>query len=88
VPCRVEHAVVRPVAVGRLPVPLAALSRSFMNVVELTVQAVLWEDRDLVVQAALMDPATSAALTMAETESLVEALLRAHRDLLPVGLRR
>ena len=51
--------------VGALPPQLAALNRTFLNVVELTVRAALEESRDHVYQAALLDPNTAATLTTA-----------------------
>jgi alpha-galactosidase len=68
-------------------VQLAALNRTFLNVVELTVQAVLTGSRDHVYQAALLDPNTSATLTTDQTVALCDELLDAHGDLLPAALR-
>src|SRR5262249_2969324 len=45
VPCLVDAAGPHPRAVGALPPQLAALNRTFLNVVELTVRAVLEGDR-------------------------------------------
>jgi alpha-galactosidase len=77
----------RPKAVGELPVQLAALNRTFLNVVELTVQAALTGRRDHVYQAALLDPNTSATLTTAQTVAMCDDLLAAHAPLLHPGLR-
>ena len=49
--------------VGALPPQLAALNRTFLNVVELTVRAALDQSREHVYQAALLDPNTAATLT-------------------------
>jgi alpha-galactosidase len=72
--------------VGALPVQLAALNRTFLNVVELTVQAALTGKRDYVYQAALLDPNTSSTLTTAETVAMCDELLAAHAALLPPAL--
>ncbi len=73
--------------VGALPPQLAALNRTFLNVVELTVRAALEESRDHVYQAALLDPNTAATLTTAQTVAMCDELFAAHRDLLPAGVR-
>jgi alpha-galactosidase len=88
VPCRLGAAGPRPQAVGALPVQLAALNRTFLNVVELTVQAALTGRREHVYQAALLDPNTAATLTTDQTVAMCDELLAAHAALLPAGLTR
>jgi alpha-galactosidase len=83
VPCDLSAAGPVPRAVGALPVQLAALNRTFLNVVELTVQAALTGNRDHVYQAALLDPNTSATLTTDQTVAMCDELLQAHAALLP-----
>jgi alpha-galactosidase len=87
VPCDLRKGSAKPRAVGALPTQLAALNRTFLNVVELTVKAALEGSRDHVHQAALLDPNTSATLTVAQTVAMVDELLAAHGPLLPDGLR-
>ena len=86
VPCLVGAAGARPVPVGALPPQLAALNRTFLNVVELTVRAALDGSREHVYQAALLDPNTAATLTTTQTVAMCDELLEAHRALLPAGL--
>jgi len=88
VPCDLGGTGPRPRAVGPLPVQLAALNRTFLNVVELTVRAALDGRRDHVYQAALLDPNASATLTTDQVVALCDELLAAHASLLPDGLRR
>jgi alpha-galactosidase len=85
VPCLVGAGGPKPVPVGALPPQLAALNRTFLNVVELTVRAALEESRDHVYQAALLDPNTAATLTTAQTVAMCDELFAAHRDLLPAA---
>ncbi|HEY5350849.1 MAG TPA: alpha-galactosidase [Streptosporangiaceae bacterium] len=85
VPCVVGAGGPQPVPVGVLPPQLAALNRTFLNVVELTVRAALEESRDHVYQAALLDPNTAATLTTAQTVAMCDELFAAHRDLLPAA---
>jgi alpha-galactosidase len=87
VPCDLTAGVATPKAVGALPPQLAALNRTFLNVVELTVAAALEGRRDHVRQAALLDPNTAATLTVEQTVAMVDELLAAHSDLMPPGLR-
>ena len=74
--CRPGRAVPR--AVGALPPQLAALNRTFLNVVELTVAAALEGSREHVYQAALLDPNTAATLTVSQTVAMCDELLAAH----------
>jgi alpha-galactosidase len=86
VPCLVGAGGAKPVPVGALPPQLAALNRTFLNVVELTVRAALDGSRDHVYQAALLDPNTAATLTTTQTIAMCDELFEAHRDLLPPKL--
>ena len=87
VPCLVDGAGVQPTAVPDYPPQLAALNRTFLNPVELTVRAVLEERPDFVRHAAMLDPNTAATLTLDEIDALCDELTRAHGDLLPEKLR-
>ncbi len=83
VPCALGPGGPKPRSVGELPVQLAALNRTFLNVVELTVAAALTGDRDHVYQAALLDPNTAATLTTDQTVAMCDELLAAHAAMLP-----
>ncbi len=82
-PCLVDANGVEPVHVGALPVQCAALNRTFLNPVELTVRAVLEERRDHVHHAALLDPNTAASLQVDDIARLVDELLEAYAPGLP-----
>jgi alpha-galactosidase len=88
VPCDLSAGVATPRPVGALPPQLAALNRTFLNVVELTVLAALAGSREHVYQAALLDPNTAATLTTTQTVAMCDELLEAHAALLPPGLAR
>jgi alpha-galactosidase len=83
VPCDVGAGAPKPHAIGALPPQLAALNRTFLNVVELTVRAALDDSREHVYQAALLDPNTAATLTTAQIIAMCDELFEAHRELLP-----
>jgi alpha-galactosidase len=88
VPTVVDKDGAHPESVGRIPVQTLALNRTFLNVVELTVRAVLEQSRDLVYQAALLDPNTAATLTTSQIVEMVDDLIAAHGDLIPEAIRR
>jgi alpha-galactosidase len=83
VPCLVDHNGIQPTFVGNLPPQLTALMRTNINVQELTVQALMTENRDHIFHAAMVDPHTAAELDLDQIWSLTEDLLAAHRDWLP-----
>ncbi len=87
VPCLVDGAGVQPTVMTEYPAQLAALNRTYANVVELTVRAVLENRPDHVRHAAMLDPATAAALTLDQIDALCDELTLAHGELIPVGLR-
>jgi alpha-galactosidase len=79
---------VRPTRIGALPAQCLALNRTFLNVVELTVRAAVEGSRDLVYQAALVDPNTAATLSVDQIVDMVDDLIDAHGDLVPEAIRR
>jgi alpha-galactosidase len=87
VPCLVDATGVRPTAVPDYPPHLAALNRTYVNVVELTVRAVLEGRRDYVHLAAALDPNASASLTLDAIDAMCDELFAAHDDFIPSTLR-
>ncbi len=87
VPCLVDHNGVQPTRIGKLPVQLAALMRTNVNVQELVVEAVLKQKREHVYHAAMLDPHTAAVLDIEQIYAMVDELLIAHRPYLPEFLR-
>jgi alpha-galactosidase len=88
VPVLVDKNGVQPTRIGRIPPQCLALNRTFLNVVELTVRAALEGSRDLVYQAALLDPNTAATLSTSAIVAMVDELIEAHGDLIPEPIRR
>jgi alpha-galactosidase len=78
---------VRPVPVGELPPQLAALNRTYLNVVELTVRAALEGRPDHVRHAVMLDPNAAASLSLDAIWELCDELTAAHGDALPEALR-
>jgi alpha-galactosidase len=87
VPCLVDKNGVQPTRIGRIPPQTLALNRTFVNVVELTVHAALEQRRDLVYQAALVDPNAGSTLTTGQIVEMCDQLIEAHGDLIPEGIR-
>ena len=87
VPCLVGADGVRPLPVEPLPAACAALNRSFLSVVELTVRAAVEERPELVRRALMVDPNTAATLSVEAIWDLADAMVAAHGDLLPEPLR-
>ena len=87
VPCLVDGTGLHPVAVPDYPPHLAALNRTMLNPIELTVRAVLEGRTDYVRDAAMLDPNTGATLTLDQIDALCDELTRAHGDLIPATLR-
>jgi alpha-galactosidase len=82
-PCLADANGLQPTVVSDIPPQLVALMRSQINVQELTVRALLEEDREHLYHAAMMDPHTAAELDLRQIRSLVDDLLAAHGDWVP-----
>ena len=83
VPCLVDANGIQPTRVGILPVQLAALMQTSINVQALVVEALATGRRDHVYHAALLDPHTAAELAPDQICALVDDLIAAHGDWLP-----
>jgi alpha-galactosidase len=88
VPVRVGRDGVEPTRFGAIPPACLALNRTFLNVVDLTVRAVVEGSRRLVYQAALVDPNTAATLTVEAIVEMVDELIDAHGELIPEAIHR
>ena len=83
VPCLVDSMGVQATRVGALPVQLAALMRTNINVQELVVEAIFSQNREHIYHAAMLDPHTASVLDLEQIRSMVDELLLAHRQFLP-----
>jgi alpha-galactosidase len=88
VPCRVGNGTADPEPAGALPPQCAAVNRPYVSVGELTVAAAVTGEPRLIRQAAMVDPATSAQLTVDDIWAACDELVTAHGDRLPVDLRK
>ena len=87
VPCLVDDNGLQPTYIGELPPQLTALIRTNINVQELTVRALIEENREHIYHAAMMDPHTAAELDLDQIWNLVDDLLEAHGTMLPEWAR-
>lgn len=85
VPCLVDTNGVQGVAVGNLPEQCAALNRTNVNVQLVSMEAAKHTDRQMVYQAAALDPHTAAELSLEDIVKMCDELFEAHRDVLPAG---
>jgi len=83
VPCLVDANGVQPTYIGDLPPQLAALNRTNINTQLLTIEAAITGKKEHIYHAALLDPHTSAELSMDNIISLCDELIEAHGSWLP-----
>lgn len=83
VPCVADRSGITPTYVGELPMQLAALNQTNINVQKLTVEAALTKRKEYIYYAAMLDPHTSSELTIEEIRALVDEMLEAHKEWLP-----
>lgn len=83
VPCLVDQNGVQPTFIGDLPPQLAALNRTNINTQLLTIEAAMTLKKEHIYHAALLDPHTSAELSMDDIISLCDDLIEAHGNWLP-----
>ena len=83
VPCLVDRNGVQPTFIGDLPEQCAALNRTNINVQLMTIEAARTLKKDCIYQAVLLDPHTSAELSIDDIVSMCDDLIEAHGDWLP-----
>ena len=83
VPCLVNGYGVHPCHVGRLPVQLAAMNMTNINVQLLTIEAARTLKKEHIYQAAMLDPHTGSELDIDTIKKMVDELIDAHGDYLP-----
>jgi len=78
VPCLVNGDGIHPCHVGRLPVQLAAMNMTNINVQLMTIEAAVTRKRESVYQAAMLDPHTAAELSLDDIVAMCDELIEAH----------
>ena len=79
-PCLVDREGLHPCHVGDLPPQLAALNRTNINVQELAVRGITEKNKTKILQSILLDPLTSAVLTIDETRNMVDEMFQANAE--------
>ncbi len=83
VPCLVNHNGIQPTRIAALPSHLAGIMNLSINVQRQVVEAAMSGKREHIYHAAMLDPHTSAELTLDQTWALVDDLIEAHGAWLP-----
>ncbi|MEA3326117.1 MAG: alpha-glucosidase/alpha-galactosidase [Chloroflexota bacterium] len=83
VPCLVDKNGLQPTHVGCLPLHLAGLIQTNINVQALTVESALTLKREHIYHAAMLDPHTAAELDLEQIWALVDAMIESHGNWLP-----
>ena len=78
VSCMVDRTGVHPTYAGRLPVQLAAMNMTNINVQLLTIEAAVTGNMEHVYQAAMLDPHTGSQLSTDEIVAMCDELRAAH----------
>jgi len=83
VPCLVDGSGVVPTYVGDLPVQLAAMNMTNVNVQLLTIEAAATLKKEHIYHAAMLDPHTAAELSIDDIVAMCDELIAAHGTWLP-----
>ena len=83
VPCLVDANGIQPTYVGKLPVQLAAMNMTNVNVQLITIEAHVTKKLEHIYHAAMLDPHTASELSIDDIVSLCDDLIKAHGTWLP-----
>ena len=82
VPCIVQKNEIIPQTVTPLPMHLANLIQTNINVQQLTVEALKTQKKETIYHAAMLDPHTAAELNLDQIWKMVDELVEAHGSML------
>ncbi|MGL5721958.1 MAG: alpha-glucosidase/alpha-galactosidase [Brevinema sp.] len=83
VPCLVDGAGIHPCYVGALPVQLAAMDMTNVNVHQITIEAARTLRKEHIYQAAMLDPHAASELSIDDIVALCDDLIAAHGSWMP-----
>lgn len=83
VPCLVDGTGIHPCYVGKLPVQLAAMNMTNVNVQLLTIEAARTKKKEHIYHAAMLDPHTASELSILDIMKMVDELIEAEKEWLP-----
>lgn len=78
VPCLVDGSGIHPTAIGELPLQLAAMNTTNINVQMLTIEAAATGNKEHIYHAAMLDPHTASELSIADIRAMCDELIEAH----------
>ncbi len=78
VPILIDGSGLNPCHVGRLPVQLAAMNMTNINVQLVTIEAARTKKRDAIYQAAMLDPHTAGELNIDDIVAMCDEMIEAH----------
>ena len=80
VPCMIDGNGVNPCRIGELPLQLAAMNMTNINPQLLTIEAARTRKKEVIYQAAMLDPHTAAELSVDDIVKMCDELIEAHGD--------
>ena len=83
IPCDIDQSGIYSQEIGNLPLQLAALISTNVNVQQLTVEAALNHRKEHVYHAAMVDPHTASELSLNQIYQMVDELIEAHGEMIP-----
>ena len=83
VPIMIDNYGINPCYVGKLPVHLAAMNMTHINVHLIAIEAAATLKKEHVYHAAMLDPHTAAELSVDDIRNMVDDLIEEHGDWLP-----
>jgi len=83
VPCMIDNYGVSPCYVGTLPVHLAAMNMTHINVHMIAIEAAVTLKKEHIYHAAMLDPLTAATLSLDDICAMVDDLIEEHGNWLP-----
>ena len=88
VPCLVNSNGIQPISFGALPEQCAAVNRTNINMQLLSIEAALTGRREHIYHAALLDPHTSAELSIDDTIAMCDELIELNKPFIHPGFFR
>ncbi|HJA93770.1 MAG TPA: alpha-glucosidase/alpha-galactosidase, partial [Candidatus Eisenbergiella merdipullorum] len=82
VPCLVDGEGIHPCHMGRLPVHLAGMNMTNINMQLMAIEAAKSRNIEDIYRAAMLDPHTAAELSIDDIRSLCDELIEAHGELM------
>ncbi|MDR2730858.1 MAG: alpha-glucosidase/alpha-galactosidase [Treponema sp.] len=83
VPCLVDNSGIKACHTGKLPVHLAAMNMTHINVHLTVLEAAYAKKKEHIYHAAMLDPHTASELSLDDIRSMTDELLEAHKQWLP-----